>query len=127
MATRPVCIFMSNKSTDSLLKQMDILLDEKDLSTKSGLRFAFTVLREAVVTLSDMEERVKNSENAYVALSKSSSERVTQFDDVSKKVNIMWAGYKMLTWVASIFGVSVIALIWSLITGAATITSGMHP
>ncbi len=101
---------------------MDTLLDEEDLSTKNGLRFAFTVLREAVVTLSDMEERVKNSENAYVVISNNSSEVATRFDEVSKKVNAMWAGWQILTWVATIFGVSVIALIWSLITGQATIT-----
>lgn len=106
---------------------MDTLLDEEDISTKNGLRFAFTVLREAIVTLSDMEERVKNSESAYVKLSETSSKVATGFDDVSKKVNVMWVGYQMLTWVATVFGVSVIALIWSLITGAATITFGPLP
>lgn len=115
---------MPNKSTDSLLKQMDILLDEEDLSTKNGLRFAFTVLREAVVTLSDMEERVKQAEDAYKSIARTSSDVATQFSDVSKKVNAMWTGWQMLTWVATVFGVSIIALIWSLITGQATIMFG---
>lgn len=116
---------MPNNSANKLLEQMDELLEEEDLSTKNGLRFAFTVLREAMATLYDMEDRVKQAETAYVAISKNTSDVATRFEDVSKRVNVMWVGYQMLTWVATVFGISIIALIWSLITGAATITFGM--
>lgn len=109
------------QSTDKIVEQMDELLESGDLSTKNGLRFAFTVLREAIITLTDMEGRIKESETAYVAISKTSSDIATRFDEVSKKVNAMWSGWQILTWVATMFGISIIALIWSLITGQATI------
>ena len=118
---------MPHQSTSSLLEQMDTLLEEEDLSTKNGLRFAFTVLREAMGALEEIERSVKESKSAYAAIAQNSSDVATRFDDVSKKVSVMWVGYQMLTWVATVFGVSIIALIWSLITGAATITFGGSP
>lgn len=108
----------NSSSTDSLLTQIDKLLEEDDLSTKIGLRFAFSVLREAMTVVTDIHERVKTAEQGYASMSHLSD----QMDDVSKKVNVMWVGYQIGIWVATIFGVSVVGLIWSLITGAAKIT-----
>lgn len=100
---------------------MDKLLEEDDISTKNGLRFAFTVLREAFVTLRQVEERVKQAEGAYRSVAKNSSDVLTKLAPIEKRVNAMWAGYQVGLWVASAIGVSVIGLIWSLITGVATI------
>jgi hypothetical protein len=111
-------------SNDNLLQQIDDLLEQDDLSTKIGLRFAFTVLRDAMTVIMDMKDRVSAAENGYVSMTKNMSTLSTDVDDVKKKVNVMWIGYQIGVWVATIFGVSMITLIWSLLTGAATLTFG---
>lgn len=107
---------------DVIVEQMDDLLENGDLSTKNGLRFAFTVLRQALTVVNQMEKRVIEAENAYVGLSKTTSEQSTRFEKYAQKTDTMWTGYRILVWVSSAFGLSVIAAIWSLITGQATIT-----
>jgi len=116
---------MAQTSTsDNLLKQIDDLLEQDDLSTKIGLRFAFTVLRDAMTVIMDMKDRVSAAENGYVAMTKNMSTLSTDVDDVKKKVNVMWLGYQIGIWIATLLGASMIGLIWSLLTGAATITFG---
>jgi len=114
----------STSSTDSLLKQIDQLLEEDDLSTKIGLRFAFSVLREAMTVVTDMHGRMVNAENGYTLMSGKMSAVSTDVEEVKKRVNVMWVGYQIGLWVVTIFGASMIGLIWSLLTGAATITFG---
>ncbi len=109
-------------TTDRIIEQMDDLIEVGDLSTKNGLRFAFTVLREAMTVVAEVEKKVILSEGAYIGVIKTTSDIATRFDEVTKKVNVMWFGYQILTWVATIFGISLIGLIWSLITGVANIT-----
>jgi len=116
-----------NQSTYKIVGQLDQLLEAGDLSTKNGLRFAFTVLREALAIFTEIEERVKTFENAYLAMVKNVTEVATKFDDVSRKVHVMWIGYQIGVWIATIIGLSVIGLIWSLITGAASINFGSTP
>lgn len=108
-------------STHKIIEQMDDLLESGDLSTKNGLRFAFTVLREAMTVVAQVEKRTIENENAYAGIAKVNSEIATRFEGVSKKVAIMWTGYQVAVWIFSAFGLSIIALIWSLITGKATI------
>lgn len=114
-------------STEVILQQMDRLLEEDDISTKNGLRFAFTVLREALAVVASMEKRVMEAEGAYKTVVKNSSDVATRFETVVKRVDAMWTGYQIGIWAATVIGVSVIGLIWSLITGVATITFGGSP
>lgn len=109
-------------STDRIIEQMDELLESGDLSTKNGLRFAFTVLRQAMTVVAQVERRQIESENAYVEIAKVNSDIATRFEGVSKKVDTMWNGYQVAFWISTAFGLSFIALIWSLITGTATVT-----
>jgi len=44
------------------------------------------------------------------------------FLDDHKKVETMWAAHKFMIFVSGAFGLSVIALIWTLITGQAVVT-----
>jgi hypothetical protein len=90
------------KSVDTI-DAIDKLIESDDLSTRSGLKLAFSALRDALSLMSDISN---------------------QNSTMEKKVNVMWSGFQVGLWVGSAFGLSVIALIWSLITGAATITFG---
>src|SRR6185369_10110818 len=109
-----------SSANDNLLKQIDELLEQDDLSTKIGLRFAFTVLRDAMTVIVDMKGRVSVAEQGYTSMVGRMSTVSTDVDDIKKKVNVMWIGYQIGVWVATLFGASAIMLIWSLITGAAT-------
>lgn len=111
-----------SSSTDVIIQQMDELIESGDLSTKIGLRFAFTVLRDAMRVVAQVEKRTIENENAYVGMAKTNSDIATRFEKYAQKTDSMWAGYRILAWVFSAIGLSIITLIWSLITGAATLT-----
>jgi len=93
------------KSTE-IIETIDRLIEEDDLSTRSGLKLAFSALRDAISVISGVDDRI---------------------NDVEKKVNVMWIGYNVAVWGIAILGASMIGLVWSLITGAAKITFGNTP
>ena len=93
------------KSTE-IIETIDRLIEEDDLSTRSGLKLAFSALRDAISVISGVDDRI---------------------NDVEKKVNVMWIGYNVAVWGIAILGASMIGLVWSLITGVAKITFGNTP
>ena len=44
------------------------------------------------------------------------------FLDDHKKVETMWVGYRFMIFLSSVLGVSIISLVWALITGQATVS-----
>lgn len=113
---------VQTNSTNVIVEQMDDLLENGDLSTKNGLRFAFAVLREAMGIIVRVERQVDETQKAYGQIAKTASEHTTRFETYSKKVDVMWVGFQVGIWVGSAIGVLIIGLIWSLITGTASIT-----
>lgn len=57
---------MGNGSVSRIVQEIDDLLsDEKNLSTRTGLRLAFSVLRETVVIAVDLQDRVATIEKEH--------------------------------------------------------------
>lgn len=95
---------MSSKSNpDQTIQQIDDLLEKDQLTTRTGLKLAFSALRDAIKIVQDVGD---------------------QLSDIGKKVDTLWAFYRVAMWVAAILGVSIISLIWALIVGQAQITFG---
>jgi hypothetical protein len=90
-------------TNNELVEKIDKLIEEDDLSTKTGLKLAFSALRDAITLMSIFGNKV---------------------DTIEKKVNVMWTGYQVVVWAMSVFGVAMIMLIWALITGQASLSFG---
>lgn len=92
--------------SQAVIQQIDMLLETDDLSTRTGLRLAFSAMRDAIQYMGTANERI---------------------NDMEKKVDEMWKGYKVLTWAAGIIGTAIILLLWALVTGQAAIHYGPMP
>lgn len=83
------------------IEQIDDLLEKDQLTTRTGLKLAFSALRDAITVVSNVGMKM---------------------DDLGKKVDTLWTFYRVAIWIAGALGLSIIALIWALITGQAEIT-----
>ena len=88
---------------DQIIHQIDDLLERDQLTTRNGLKFAFTTIRGAMALVSRVQ---------------------LTLGTIEKKVDTLWMFYRGAMWIAGALGLSIIALIWSLITGQAHITFG---
>lgn len=85
--------------TDQTIQQIDELLEKDQLTTRTGLKLAFSALRDAMTLLCNVEERLT-------------------------KIDTLWNFYRVSLWIGGVLGVSILSLIWALITGQAQITFG---
>jgi hypothetical protein len=92
--------------SQAVIQQIDMLLEQDDLSTRTGLRLAFSAMRDAIQFMSTANDRM---------------------NEMEKKVEEMWKGYKILTWGAGIIGGAIILLLWAVLTGQAAIHYGPLP
>jgi len=91
-----------NQGIANILNEFDsILQDDANLSTRSGLRLAMSVLREATTTLGDLQDRLEVVEN----------ERRDEKEKKSVKVDeALWLRRQM-------YGVALAAMIMLFING----------
>ena len=88
-----------NKPTETV-QQIDDLLKSDNLTTRVGLRLSMSALRDAMRLIDQVDAKLETME---------------------QKVNAMWQVNNVIKWGAAILGASILALIWSLITGQASI------
>lgn len=88
-----------NKPTETV-QQIDDLLKSDNLTTRVGLRLSMSALRDAMRLIDQVDAKLETME---------------------QKVNAMWQVNNVIKWGAAIVGASILALIWSLITGQASI------
>ena len=49
------------------------------------------------------------------------SDLLENFDEDHRRIQVMWPAYKGIMWMAGILGLSVVSLIWGLVTGTVTL------
>ena len=90
---------MPDRDPTQIADQIEELLKDDQLTTKTGLRLSMSTVREALLVISDID----------------------------KKVSIMWQSFGVIKWGMGILGTSLLLLIFSLITGQAHIVFGVAP
>jgi maltodextrin utilization protein YvdJ len=91
-----------NDGTDILIQQIDELLskDTTQIKQKDALCLVLATTR--------------------AVLKQVTTER-TRVDKIKDRVDLMWPAYRVMIWLAAVLGISVIALLFSLATGQASI------
>jgi len=113
--------------TSVIVQQIDQMVQDEDLTTRSGLRLIISVFREGMVILGDMDTRMKELENAYVRFTNTMSVAKDLEKDNNKKLQEIVPVFNLVKWVGMTLGGLIIILIWSLITGTASVSFGNTP
>jgi hypothetical protein len=97
------------------------MVDKGNLTTRSGLSLIVTVFREGMVILGGMNQRVRDLEEAYVRFTNVMNAAKTVEDENKKALTDIIPTIQVVKWIGLTLGGLIALLIWSLLTGKATV------
>ena len=110
-----------SNTTAAIVEQIDKMVDKGNLTTRSGLSLIVTVFREGMVILGGMNKRVRDLEEAYVRFTTTMNKAKELEEANQKALADIIPTIKIVKWVGVTLGGLIALLIWSLLTGKATV------
>jgi hypothetical protein len=111
----------SSNPTAVIVEQIDQMVQEENLTTRSGLRLIISVFREGMVIVGNMDSRMSELENAYVRFTNTMSTAKELEEENKKTLADIVPTFRIVKWVGVTLGGLIILLIWSLVTGKASV------
>lgn len=103
--------------TSAIVERIDQMVEDENLTTRTGLRLIISVFREGMVVVGGMDSRMRELEGAYVRFTNTMSAAKNVEENNQSLLREIVPTFKIVRWLGVTIGGLIVVLIWSIVTG----------
>lgn len=89
----------------------EVLADDKSFSTRSGLRFAMSAIKDALLILQKEQIAIDERDKRDVIFAEDIKALKKSVEDIEPKIKMMWPAYQIGVWLAAGIGSAMIVVL----------------
>ena len=107
----------TSNPTAAIVEQIDGMVNDGNLTTRTGLRLIISVFREGMIIVGNMDQRMSELETAYVRFTTTMSNAKELEEQNKKALTEIVPIFKAVKWIGGILTTLLAAFLIALVTG----------